>query len=193
MKDPVCGFGPDSTGAGSGKARTTPGAVYGKLDVMNPQIRGYRSSDEASVVALSLRAWVPVFVSLEKVLGAKIFRRLHPDWRADQDKAVRAGLADRAMQVWVAEAAPGLVGFVATKLDSDSLVGEIYMLAVDPAGQDQGIGTALTEMATDWLRTSGMRVAMIDTGGDPGHAPARRVYEKADYTLLPVARYFKAL
>ena len=26
---------------------------------------------------------------------------------------------------------------------------------------------------------------MIDTGGDPGHAPARRVYEKADYTLLP--------
>ena len=38
-----------------------------------------------------------------------------------------------------------------------------------------------------------MRVAMIGTGGDPGHAPARRVYEKADYTLIPMARYFKAL
>jgi hypothetical protein len=38
-----------------------------------------------------------------------------------------------------------------------------------------------------------MRVAMIETGGDPGHAPARRVYEKADYTLIPNARYFKAL
>jgi hypothetical protein len=34
---------------------------------------------------------------------------------------------------------------------------------------------------------------MIDTGGDPGHAPARRVYEKANYNLLPIARYFKAL
>jgi hypothetical protein len=33
----------------------------------------------------------------------------------------------------------------------------------------------------------------IDTGGDPGHASARRVYEKADYTLMPIARYFKAL
>jgi hypothetical protein len=52
---------------------------------------------------------------------------------------------------------------------------------------------ALTGKATDWLRVSGMRVAMIDTGGDPGHAPARRVYEKAGYALLPVARYFKAL
>jgi len=39
----------------------------------------------------------------------------------------------------------------------------------------------------------GLRVGMIGTGGDPGHAPARRVYEKADYTLIPMARYFKAL
>jgi hypothetical protein len=38
-----------------------------------------------------------------------------------------------------------------------------------------------------------VRVAMIGTGGDPGHAPARRVYESADYTLMPMARYFKAL
>lgn len=160
---------------------------------MNPQIRRYRSTDEEPVVALSLRAWAAVFVSLEKALGPEIFRRLHPDWQADQGKAVRSVLADPAMQLWVAEAATALAGFVAAKLDNDSLVGEIYMLAVDPAAQDQGIGTALSEMATDWLRGSGMRVAMIDTGGDPGHAPARRVYEKAEYTPLPIARYFKAL
>ena len=67
------------------------------------------------------------------------------------------------------------------------------MLAVDPGAQDRGVGTALTEFATDWLRSSGMRVAMVGTGGDPGHAPARRVYEKAGYTLLPLARYFRAL
>jgi RimJ/RimL family protein N-acetyltransferase len=38
-----------------------------------------------------------------------------------------------------------------------------------------------------------MTVAMVEAGGDPGHAPARRVYEKAGYTLLPIARYFKNL
>ena len=52
---------------------------------------------------------------------------------------------------------------------------------------------ALTEVATGWLRDAGMTMAMVETGGDPGHAPARRVYEKANYTLLPGARYFKAL
>jgi len=67
------------------------------------------------------------------------------------------------------------------------------MLAVDPDDQNGGIGTALTETATEWLRESGMRVAMVETGGDPGHAPGRRTYEKAGYTLMPVARYFKAL
>jgi GNAT superfamily N-acetyltransferase len=142
-----------------------------------------------------MRAWAPVFASLEKALGVEIFRRLHPDWRVDQEKAVRAVLVDPAMQIWVAEsrveARP--TGFVAAKVNADGLVGEIYMLAVDPETQDQGVGSALTETATDWLRTSGMQVAMIDTGGDPGHAPARHVYEKANYTLLPIARYFKAL
>lgn len=85
------------------------------------------------------------------------------------------------------------VGFVAARLNADSGIGEIYMIAVDPDTQGQGIGTALTEVATGWLRRAGMRVAMIETGGDPGHASARRVYEKASFIALPAVRYFKAL
>jgi GNAT superfamily N-acetyltransferase len=61
------------------------------------------------------------------------------------------------------------------------------MLAVDPDEQGRGVGTALTEFATGWLRDAGMAVAMVETGGDLGHAPARRVYEKANHTLLGVA------
>jgi hypothetical protein len=38
-----------------------------------------------------------------------------------------------------------------------------------------------------------MLVAVIGTGGDPGHAPARRVYEQAGYLLMPAAQYFKVL
>ncbi|MGO9961244.1 MAG: hypothetical protein ACLP50_35590 [Solirubrobacteraceae bacterium] len=40
---------------------------------------------------------------------------------------------------------------------------------------------------------SGMRVAMVETCGHAGHAPARRASEKANSTSLPVARYFNAL
>jgi ribosomal protein S18 acetylase RimI-like enzyme len=67
------------------------------------------------------------------------------------------------------------------------------MVAVDPARQGQGIGTALTTFALERMRAAGMAVAMVETGGDPGHAPARSTYEKAGFRLLPIARYFKKL
>jgi ribosomal protein S18 acetylase RimI-like enzyme len=86
------------------------------------------------------------------------------------------------------------VGFVTTGVfDPELRMGEISMLAVDPDHQTGGIGTALTEFALDRLKDAGMRIAMVETGGDPGHAPARRTYERAGFTLLPIARYFKNL
>ena len=160
---------------------------------MDQRIRDYRPPDEEPVVELSLRAWAPVFSSIEQVLGHEIFVRLHGDWRQHQARAVRDTLADDAMQAWVAEAGHEVAGFVVATLYPERRLGEIVMLAVDPGSQRRGVGTALTEFATGWLRDSGMSVAMIGTGGDPGHAPARRVYEKADYSPIPLARYFKAL
>jgi ribosomal protein S18 acetylase RimI-like enzyme len=97
-------------------------------------------------------------------------------------------------RVWVAEVNEETVGFVSTGVfDPERSMGEISMLAVDPDHQTGGIGTALTEFALDSLKDTGMRVAMVETGGDPGHAPARRTYERAGFTLLPIARYFKNL
>jgi ribosomal protein S18 acetylase RimI-like enzyme len=162
---------------------------------MDARIRDYQPSDGEAVVGLSLRAWAPVFASMERVLGHEIVVRLHgDDWREYQARSVREVLADDAMRVWVAEADRAVAGFVAaTILDPGRQLGEITMLAVEPACQRRGLGTALTEFGTGWLREAGMRVAMIGTGGDPGHAPARRTYERADYTLITMARYFKAL
>jgi ribosomal protein S18 acetylase RimI-like enzyme len=158
-----------------------------------PVIRAYRPEDEQAVLALSLRAWAPVFASLEQALGREIFVRLHGDWRRYQLSAVCETLAHEASQVWVAETEREVVGFVAERRYAERRIGEISMLAVDPERQCDGVGSALTEFATDMLRRAGMHVAMVETGGDPGHAAARRVYRNAGYTRLPVARYFKAL
>src|SRR5919199_2601842 len=162
---------------------------------MKPRIRLFEDRDAEAVVDLSLRAWAPVFASLERALGPEIFGRLYPDWREDQRRAVEDVLAAKEAQVWVAEVgASAVVGFVSVELiDDKRSMGEISMLAVDPDHQGGGIGTALTEFALDKLKEAGMKVATAETGGDPGHAAARRTYEKAGYTLLPIARYFKNL
>jgi ribosomal protein S18 acetylase RimI-like enzyme len=72
-------------------------------------------------------------------------------------------------------------------------MGEIYMIAVDPDFQRRGIATRLTHHSFEWFKHAGMSIVMVETGADPGHAPARRTYEAAGFKLLPVARYFKSL
>ena len=84
-------------------------------------------------------------------------------------------------------------GYIAYTLDLIDRIGEVYMLAVHPDYQNRGIGTELNTFALQKLKESGMHLAEVGTGGDPGHAPARRSYEKAGYTALPLVRYYKDL
>jgi ribosomal protein S18 acetylase RimI-like enzyme len=164
------------------------------VESTRPRIRRFEDRDVGAVVDLSLRAWAPVFASLERVLGSEIFGRMHPDWREDQRRAVEEVCRAEKGRVWIAEVDASVVGFVSVKIfDPARSMGEISMLAVDPDHQGGGIGTNLTEFAHERLEEAGMKVAMVETGGDPGHAAARRTYEKAGYTLLPIARYFKNL
>jgi ribosomal protein S18 acetylase RimI-like enzyme len=161
---------------------------------MEVWIRSYQQSDAADVVRLSLRAWAPVFDSELATIGAELFERLEGhDWRVRQQKDVEDVLADERTTVWVAHVAGRAVGFAAGRLDPDRGMGEIYMVAVDPDHQGRGFGLALTKVATEWIREAGLPVAVVETGGDDGHAPARRLYEAAGFTPMPIVRYFKAL
>jgi len=158
------------------------------------QIEPYDPRQLDAVIRLSLLAWTPVFDSIQNAMDFDVYRAFYPDdWRVSQQKAVEEVCADADTKVWVAIDSGSTVGFVAVKLHFESSMGEIYMIAVDPDYQRRGIGTALTQFALDWMKVAGMSVAMVETGGDPGHAPARCTYEKLGFGLLPIARYFKKL
>ncbi len=158
------------------------------------QIEQYNPSQLDAVIRLSLRAWAPVFDAIQNAMNPDVYRAFYPDhWRVSQQKSVEDVCAAEDTNVWVATDAGSTVGFVAVKLHSEDSMGEIYMVAVDPDFQGRGIGSTLTEFALNWMKEAGMSIAMVETGGDPGHAPARRTYEKVGFELLPIARYFKKL
>lgn len=158
------------------------------------EIVPYDDSWLDAVVRLSLRAWEPVFDSLRSAMGPDLYRAFYrDDWRAAQRSAVEAVCADENVHVWVALEKSQTAGFVALKLHAEDRMGEIYMIAVDPEFQRRGIATRLTQHSVDWFKDAGMSVVMVETGGDPGHAPARRAYESAGFQILPIARYFKKL
>lgn len=157
------------------------------------QIQPLEESRIDEVVVLSLRAWEPVFESIRDEMDPEVFRHFHPDWRASQRDAVEAACKDDDVPVWIAAEDGRVAGFVAVKTVPEEALGEIYMIAVDPDFQRRGIATALTDRALEWFRGEGIEVVMVETGGDPGHAPARRAYESAGFRRFPVARYFKKL
>ncbi|HEY9661695.1 MAG TPA: GNAT family N-acetyltransferase [Allocoleopsis sp.] len=158
------------------------------------QIEPYDAEQRDAVVRLSLRAWTPVFDSIQDVMELDVYQELYPDdWQVSQQAAVEAVCAAEDTHVWVALDANSIVGFVAVKLDAETRIGKIYMVAVDPDFQGRGIGSDLTQFALNWMKEAGMSVAMVETGGDLGHTPARRTYEKLGFGLFPIARYFKKL
>ena len=158
------------------------------------QLREFREEDLDAVVAFSLRAWEPIFDSIQEVLGEEIFLRLHPDWRAGQAEAVRSSCLSEERDVFVAVADGKPVGFAAVALNAfHERMGVIDIIGVDPDYQRRGIASRLTEHATEHMLRCGMDIAVVETGGDPGHAPARAAYEAAGFTVLPISRYFRLL
>ncbi len=161
---------------------------------MNVRIRRVGDDEIDELVRLSLLAWAPVFLSFEQVLGAAIFGRVYPDWRSGQEAVVREMCGESENCVtWVAELDRAIAGFVTIEVKAETGVGEIQLLAVHPEHQNRGIGTELNAFALRQMKDAGMKLAVVGTGGDSGHAPARRSYEKAGFTALPLVRYYKDL
>ncbi len=161
---------------------------------MQPLIRPFSPNDIDDIVALSLLAWEPVFQSFQQVLGPTIYGQLYPDWQTSQKEDVTAVCQNVAKYTTlVAETEGRVVGFLAYELNQTEQTGEVYMLAVHPDYQKRGIGTTLNMLALAEMKERGMKLAVVGTGGDPGHAPARKAYEKVGYTALPIVRYYKEL
>ncbi|RBY76396.1 GNAT family N-acetyltransferase [Geodermatophilus sp. TF02-6] len=152
-------------------------------------------ADLDAVVALALDAWTPVFASMTAAMGAAAFRLVYPDWRSAQATAVAEVCRAPGNDVWVADLDGEPVGFVAVRWTEEGAtpVGEVEMIAVAPGSQRSGIGSLLLDRAVAEMTARGVPLAVIGTGGDPGHAPARALYERHGFTGLPLMRYYRPL
>jgi D-alanine-D-alanine ligase len=58
---------------------------------------------------------------------------------------------------------------------------DIYWLAVDPTTQGMGIGRKLMDFAEAGIKSSGGRIAIVETSGSPRYLPTQAFYEKIGY------------
>lgn len=154
----------------------------------------YESHHRSQVLALSLQAWAPVFAKLEPAVPPYVYRAFYPDgWEMRQAAEIEKVLREEDQSVWVAFDSDTAVGWVGTRLHPEDSMGEVYILAVDPTRQREGVASALLETAVGYMRAAGMKIVMVETGDDPGHAASRATYECSGFERWPVARYFREL
>jgi len=156
-------------------------------------IRNYQLEDKKAILELTLRAWKPVFEGLQSSMDPEIYEIFVPDWVAQQTQSVNLICDSADIEVIVAEKDNTILGFSSIKSHPEDFLGEIYMIGVDPNYQKAGIGSALIKSSEKIIRRNGFSLVMVETGGDPGHAPARRAYETMGFEMWPVARYLKRI
>ncbi len=134
-------------------------------DVAGVTIRGYRDSDAEEVLRVNAAAFAH-----------------HPE----QGSMDASNLADRMAEPWfdpagllVADASDKLLAFHWTKQHSDEL-GEVYVVAVDPAAQGRGLGRALTAAGLAHLASLGVRRIILYVESD--NAPAIATYSRLGFT-----------
>jgi mycothiol synthase len=128
-------------------------------------VRGYRPEDEAEVLRVNAAAFShhPEQGGLD---AEDLAARMAEDWWDP------AGLL-------VADAGDGLRGFHWTKRHSAEL-GEVYVVAIDPSAQGQGLGKVLTLAGLHHLRDHGIGEVLLYVESD--NAPAVRVYGGLGFT-----------
>ena len=158
------------------------------------RIIAYSPDHLEHVLEISRRAWSPVFPLMQEDIPAYVFGAFYPrGWLERQMADVKATCSDSETEIWLSLTGDVPSGFLGLRIHREDSMGEIYIIAVDPSYQRRGVGKALMAFAFDRIRAQGLAMAMVETGGDRGHAPARAAYESVGFEQYPVARYFRKL
>lgn len=158
-------------------------------------IRAYAPSDLPLLQSIRAAAFAPVFASFRAIVGPEIAALGLATAETEQAALLNAiAKPDSGYTIAVAEAGGVIAGFVSWKPNIAPGIGEITLNAVHPDHGVKGIGTALYNHALAALKSAGMQLATVGTGGDPSHAPARRAYEKAGFGVhLPSIYMYRKL
>jgi ribosomal protein S18 acetylase RimI-like enzyme len=173
---------------------------------VQPRLRDLTSADAARIAEL-VRA-TGVFRQEELGIAAEVFH----DAAKAMEEAGKAGSPARShlslmtSKPPVSPAPPAELPYYQLGADLDGvLVGwicwgstpctdgtwDLYWLAVDPAAQGHGVGSALVEEMEHRLRGKARLIA-VDTSGRPDYIPTRKFYEARGYKAIAVVPDFYA-
>lgn len=161
---------------------------------MNKEITIIIPTDEyiEAAAEISAKAWIPIRAVNKEILGEELYNFLHENWQENKKEAVRNSL--KAGKGFIALSDNKVMGFTTYNINEASKTGEILNNAVSPDARGMGIAGLLNNKVIELFKEKGCKIAMVSTGLDEGHAPARKAYEKLGFKgYLPQVEYYMKL
>lgn len=148
-------------------------------------IRPLRWSDRPQVLTIARTAYVYDRFHADSALSKEVADRVNATW---VDNCCRGTMADL---VFVADQNDEILGFVTCKINPNTHVGVIGMVATHASARRRGVARAITSACVNWFHRNG--ASMIEVGTQLANLPATRLYQAMGFRSVAVSLTFRKL
>jgi len=141
-------------------------------------------AEECRIFAgISVEAWQPIWASYRRMLGDELFRTMGDVDQNKYNSALKM-LSDPAIfgyGLFCGGVPAGFCGWRVSDVPGGKS-GVVSLNGIADAFKGRRLGLLMQNFITGDMLAHGITYAKVLTGGDEGHAPARRTYENAGFT-----------
>ena len=144
-------------------------------------LRQAKEKDLSRIDEITVICYSAIYESFVENVGKDIFQGIYfkseLPWPKSKTIQNHNLFAEHPDWLWVLEDQDNIFGFVSFKLKPEKNYGLIDNNGVLPAYAGQGWGKFMYRHVLKHFRSAGLRFALVETGLDDAHIPARRAYE----------------
>ncbi|MHA1979298.1 MAG: GNAT family N-acetyltransferase [Candidatus Hodarchaeales archaeon] len=144
-------------------------------------LRHGNKKDFPKIDEITITCYSGIYNSFVEMVGKEIYKGIYYNsdlpWPKSKTIQNHKLYEDHPDWLWVLSEQNNIFGYVSFKLNPEKNYGLIDNNAVLPAYAGRGWGKFMFRHVLEFFRTSGLRFALVETGLDDVHIPARRAYE----------------
>lgn len=148
-----------------------------------PILRPFEPKDTDAVVEIANLAWQRIYTSQREIFGDELYAIMFPEDLQRKGNEMRGHCQRTPDRIWICEMDGRVAGFIMWSMNEEKGIGTLGNNGLHPEFAGQGLGSFMYRGVLEHFRAHGMRHAMVHTGLDKGHAPARRAYERVGFNI----------
>lgn len=149
-------------------------------------LRYAKENDFDQIDEITIICYTKIYESFVNMVGEEVYKGIYynPDLPWPKSKTIQNHnlFAEHPDWIWVLEEKEDIFGYVSFKLRPEKNYGVIENNGVLPAYAGKGWGKFMYRHVLMFFRAAGLRFALVETGLDDAHIPARQAYEKVGFS-----------